>query len=283
MMILFFAAVLAAGNTAQEKDRKTLLLLLLTRMTNSELVLGKLLASLLEVFIFTLLSVPLLMLLALFGGISYPQIFRSTLVILFGALVFGSVGSCIALWREKTFQAVSVTVLITVLWLAVWQLVGSGLFGSVSAERLAEWMSTWKAIFSAVRPTPNRSACCRSVRFCVDRRYLTVSGALILLIHTWPYRGLRIWNLHGTASNPTGRRSLRVLPKRPQTRSTDNPYDNLTDNSFALERNTRLVMSEPKSRFGGSGRKKKGKVRIDPPPSARGGRFARSWNNPILA
>ncbi|MGI5831331.1 MAG: hypothetical protein ACOX6D_02195 [Thermoguttaceae bacterium] len=284
MMILFFAAVLAAGNTAQEKDRKTLLLLLLTRMTNSELVLGKLLASLLEVFIFTLLSVPLLMLLALFGGISYPQIFRSTLVILFGALVFGSVGSCIALWREKTFQAVSVTVLITVLWLAVWQLAGSGLFGSVSAERLAEWMSPWKAIFSAMGPDTEPvgllsfGALLRPIA-----GYLTVSGALIFLINTLAIARVRIWNpsreLRQTLPEDE---SLRVLPKRPQTRSTDNPYDNLTDNLFALEaQHPDLVMSEPKA-ASAEAEEKKGKVRIDPALSAAGGKVRPVWNNPIL-
>ena len=89
MMILFFSAVLAAGGAAREKERKTLVLLLLTRMTNSELVLGKLLASLLEVIIFVLISVPLLILIALFGGVSYPQIFRAALVTLFSALLCG--------------------------------------------------------------------------------------------------------------------------------------------------------------------------------------------------
>ena len=44
-LALFFSALLAASGVAQEKDRRTLVLLLLTNLTNSELVLGKLLAS----------------------------------------------------------------------------------------------------------------------------------------------------------------------------------------------------------------------------------------------
>ena len=47
----FFAALLAATEVAHEKDRRTLILLLLTRLSNSELVLGKLLASLLGVLV----------------------------------------------------------------------------------------------------------------------------------------------------------------------------------------------------------------------------------------
>src|SRR3546814_9482688 len=44
-LALFFSALLAASGVSQEKDRRTLILLLLTNLTNSELVLGKLLRS----------------------------------------------------------------------------------------------------------------------------------------------------------------------------------------------------------------------------------------------
>ena len=44
-LAIFFSALLAASGVAQEKDRRTLVLLLLTNLTNSELVLGKLLGQ----------------------------------------------------------------------------------------------------------------------------------------------------------------------------------------------------------------------------------------------
>ena len=47
----FFSALLAASEVAHEKDRRTLILLLLTNLSNCELVLGKLLASLLSVLV----------------------------------------------------------------------------------------------------------------------------------------------------------------------------------------------------------------------------------------
>ncbi len=46
-LVLFFAMLFAAGNVAQEKDRQTLILLLMTDLRRREMVLGKLLASLL--------------------------------------------------------------------------------------------------------------------------------------------------------------------------------------------------------------------------------------------
>ena len=48
-LLTFLAALGSASAVSQEKDKKTILLLLMTRLSNHELVLGKLLASLLDV------------------------------------------------------------------------------------------------------------------------------------------------------------------------------------------------------------------------------------------
>jgi ABC-type Na+ efflux pump permease subunit len=44
-LMTFLAAMRSASAVAQEKDKKTILLLLMTRLSNHELVLGKLFAS----------------------------------------------------------------------------------------------------------------------------------------------------------------------------------------------------------------------------------------------
>jgi ABC-type transport system involved in multi-copper enzyme maturation permease subunit len=93
-----FAALLVASAVALEKDRKTLDLLLLTSLSNSELVLGKLLAGMLSVIVVVFAALPLLMIISLLGGISSGQIFRVQAVTLVSALVAGSLGSTIALW-----------------------------------------------------------------------------------------------------------------------------------------------------------------------------------------
>ena len=141
---------------AQEKDRRTLVLLLLTNLTNSELVLGKLLASLLNVLVLISAALPLFMLTALFGGVAFGQIGRVFAVTLATAVVAGSLGSTIGLWREKTFQTLALTVLSLSLWLAVGEAMARGIFGAAwsgaDASVWAAGFSPWQAIQVATRP-----------------------------------------------------------------------------------------------------------------------------------
>jgi ABC-type transport system involved in multi-copper enzyme maturation permease subunit len=152
----FFSALLAASAVAQEKDRQTLVLLLLTKLTNSELVLGKLLASLLHVLMLLAVALPVFMLSALFGGVSFSQIGRVYAVTLAAVLVCGGLGSTLALWREKTYQALATTMLVLVLWLAVGRMLGAGFFGAgwweISCDRWAAMLSPWEAVLEATRP-----------------------------------------------------------------------------------------------------------------------------------
>ena len=123
----------AAGAVAQEKDRRTFVLLLLTNLSNQELVLGKLLASLLHVLVMFAAGLPVFMLLSLLGGISVGQIARTAAVTVASIIVCGSLGSTLALWREKTFQALALFVLILVLWLALGEMLAAGVLGAAPA------------------------------------------------------------------------------------------------------------------------------------------------------
>ena len=89
----FFSAILAASAVAHEKDRRTLVLLLLTSLSNSELVLGKLAASLLSVFMMLATAWPVFFLAALLGGVSAAQIGRVFAVTLLSVIACGSLGS----------------------------------------------------------------------------------------------------------------------------------------------------------------------------------------------
>jgi ABC-type transport system involved in multi-copper enzyme maturation permease subunit len=155
-LAVFFSALLAAGAVAQEKDRRTLVLLLLTRLSNHELVLGKLAASLLHVVVLLAAGLPLFMLAALLGGVSFGQIGRMMLVTLASVVACGSLGSTLALWREKTFQTVAMTVLLLVLWLGLGELVAAGIFGEqpagIPAAVWAIGLSPWQAGLEACRP-----------------------------------------------------------------------------------------------------------------------------------
>ncbi len=193
---LFFSAMLAASAVAQEKDRRTLVLLLLTNLSNCELVLGKLLASLLHVLVMLAAALPLFMLSALLGGVSFGQIARVFAVTLASVLACGSLGSTLALWREKTFQALAMTVLVLVLWLAAGEIVAVGALGDgwlgLSCQTWAAALSPWQAILEAtrpyVRPDPALGPLGTSVNLFLLVAVLasvTLNGVAVAMVRIW--------------------------------------------------------------------------------------------------
>jgi ABC-type transport system involved in multi-copper enzyme maturation permease subunit len=125
LLTVFFAAVSAAGAVSQEKDRRTFVLLLLTDMRDYEIVLGKLLGALLPILAMLLATAPVLSLLLLLGGIDPEQVVQAVLVLLASAAAAGSLGGLVALWRERTFQAVALSVLFLVLYVCLTQGLGA--------------------------------------------------------------------------------------------------------------------------------------------------------------
>ena len=201
IIFLFFSGMLAAGAVAQEKDRKTLLLLLLTRMSNGELVLGKLMASLLMVLTLLVTSVPVFMIISLLGGVAPAQIARVFLVTLISVLACGSLGSCIALWREKTFQALAITVLVLVTWLGFWEAVAAGLLGrtwfDLPTAEIARALSPWQAITTASRPSLELASGMfgfGAALFGPIAGFLGAFVALTVLINAVAIFMVRVWN-----------------------------------------------------------------------------------------
>src|SRR5205085_12700311 len=94
---------------------------LMTRLTNHELVLGKLLASLLDVLVMLATAAPIFMLLTLFGGVSPAQVGRVFAVTLATILAAGSLGSTVALARHKTFQSLAMTALVLLICIGAWE------------------------------------------------------------------------------------------------------------------------------------------------------------------
>jgi ABC-type transport system involved in multi-copper enzyme maturation permease subunit len=196
-LAILFSALLSASAVSQEKDRKTLILLLLTNLSNSELVLGKLLASLLNVLAMLAAALPLFMLSALLGGVSFDQIGRAFAVTLASALVAGSLGSTLALWREKTFQTLALTALLLVFWLAFWEIVAAGAFGpgwlGVSSATWAACFSPWEAILAATQPTMQAEPALGWLRSPVYA-YLLVAAAGATLLNAVAVALVRVWN-----------------------------------------------------------------------------------------
>ena len=194
---VFFSALLAASAVAQEKDRRTFDLLLLTKLSNSELVLGKLLASLLHVLTPLLAAAPLFMLMTLLGGVSFDQVGRVLAVTVASVLACGSLGSTLALWREKTFQSLAMTMVVLVLWLAGWQAVAMGLVGSqwagLSCQTWAAAFSPWEAIREATRPFAQADPALGFLGTPVGL-FLVAAGAIAVLLNVLAIALVRVWN-----------------------------------------------------------------------------------------
>lgn len=128
LILTAFAAVGAASSVAQEKDRRTLILLLLTRLTGFEVVAGKLVATLLTPMSMLLCGLPLFLALPLLGGVSPQQVLGVFVVTAASVLLAGTVGTVVGMWREKTFQAIAMTVLILLMYVGL----GEALAGMIS-------------------------------------------------------------------------------------------------------------------------------------------------------
>jgi ABC-type transport system involved in multi-copper enzyme maturation permease subunit len=155
VLLAFFAALSAASAVMLEKDRRTFVLLLLTDLRSYEIVIGKLLGSLLPILLLLLGMLPVLALLILLGGVSLGQVGQMALVLAAAVLAAGSLGNLVALWRDRTFQVLALTVLLLVLYLClVFQpaalvavaLAGLGAWAVQAAWPPARWSTPARAV-----------------------------------------------------------------------------------------------------------------------------------------
>lgn len=189
-LILFLAAVQSASAISQEKDKNTLILLLLTRISNSELVLGKLFSALLNIGVMLATALPIFFLIVLFGGTSVQQVFWVFVVTGLSALASGSLGSLLGFWREKTFQTLSITALALVFWIGIWEAVSfSGIeIGGVGALQLATAFSPVRAILAAADPAVSVQWTGLVLPFCI------VALGLSVLLNSIAIWKVRVWN-----------------------------------------------------------------------------------------
>src|SRR5262249_55830235 len=152
-LLLFFAALSGASTVTQEKDRRTFVLLLLTDLRNHEIVLGKLVGSLLQIGLFLAGAVPILALNLLLGGVTGEQVVQATAILAGTALAAGSLGLLIALWREKTYQSLALTFLLPVLYLCLVHALSflPGLLPDVVSRQTVQRWQSWLEPYLALQ------------------------------------------------------------------------------------------------------------------------------------
>lgn len=212
-LVVFFSALFAASAITQEKDRGTFILLLITDLHNHEIVLGKLFGSLLQIGTLLVCALPVLVFTVLLGGVSLGQVLLAFLVLVSSALVAGSLGCLLALWREKTFQTLAFTVLFLVLYVCVVEALPLAVPAiGVSADIVEGWqmrLSPYRAMQSVMEPaTPPVSPPSEGgdgggvsrLAALVQTRVVHFSAAMVLLtglLNAWGIWKLRVWNPSG--------------------------------------------------------------------------------------
>ncbi len=219
-LVMFLSAIQAASNIAIEKDRQTLILLLMSRLTNSELVLGKLFASLLSIGVMLITSLPIFMLIVLFGGTSFEQVGWTFAVTLMTSVAAGSLGAIVALWREKTFQTLALVAMCIVFWLGLCE--GIGLAGPVVAgftgTEIAGAMSPVRTIMAASHPTVSSTWSFSVLPFLVLSSFISVllCSVAIWRVRQWnPSRDVRSGQASAEESEATVNHGLNVVGELP--------------------------------------------------------------------
>ncbi|MFM8213441.1 MAG: ABC transporter permease subunit [Pirellula sp.] len=150
-VLMFLGALAGVTAVSHEKDRQTLTLLLMTSLSNAEVVLGKIGSGLLLAFNALLSVAPILFLPCLLGGVSLEQSLSAVLITASTIILTCSLGATVAFWREKTFQAIAVTLLSVGIWIVAGEAIRLGAVPGVSPE-VATIVSPLRALWQVAQP-----------------------------------------------------------------------------------------------------------------------------------
>jgi ABC-type transport system involved in multi-copper enzyme maturation permease subunit len=191
-IMLFFAPLASATAVAHEKDRRTFNLLLMTDLSDLEIVLGKLASSLIIIFTALAAGIPVLFLCALLGGISFNQVLNLFAVTAASGISGGATGLVIALWRDRTFQSVALTimfVIISVVFVEALHLIYPGL--QLAGVPIHEALNPYRATLAVLFPASEQLGAGLRTSSLMYIAIRLVFAALLIAFGTWK---LRAWN-----------------------------------------------------------------------------------------
>ena len=183
-LAMLAAALTGAVAVSSEKDRRTLELLLVSRLSDRELVLGKLAASLVRVLLLLVSAVPIFAIAGLFGGVTPGQLARLFAVTTAAALAAASIATAVAFWKETTFQALAITMFALVAWVAAGELAAAWRGAEAGAV-----VSPARAAFAALSPAGQP----------LLLPFLGVCAAIIVAANLIAVTQVRHWNVAGEA------------------------------------------------------------------------------------
>lgn len=221
-IVLFAASLYGTTSISHEKDRRTFVLLLVTRLSDSEIVVNKFLAGLMQVVLGWGACLPVFAIALLLGGVAPSQLVEMGAVTLGAASFAASVGVFMALWRDKTFQAIAMTLLTLALLLlaveATDRFFGSGRLGAEQVHDWAERLSPVRAMSRATFPEGMAASSGLAPSWAFLIIALATAGALLGVGTAC----LRFWNPRGepivpsdVAAGPAARAASRAVWDNP--------------------------------------------------------------------
>jgi len=115
VLTLLLAPALTSGGVSMEREKQTLELLITTPVSTLGLVLGKLASSLAYVVLLILLSIPLMSLAFVFGGIAPDDVVRAYVMLFATAFGVGSIGLFLSAWLKRTQLATAIALIVVFL------------------------------------------------------------------------------------------------------------------------------------------------------------------------
>ena len=110
LQVVFLAPSAAAGAISLEREKQTLELLIATPISSVAIVVGKLLSTLIYVFLLIAASIPLMAVVFVYGGVAPEDVVRGYLVLLVTALGLGSFGLFCSSLVKRTTAATAITI-----------------------------------------------------------------------------------------------------------------------------------------------------------------------------
>jgi len=105
VLISFIAPALTTGAISGEREKQTLDLLLCTRMTPFSIIIGKLFASISQIVLLIVASLPIFSTVFLFGGISFKELLQLFGFFIIISITFGSIGIFFSSYFKRTTAA----------------------------------------------------------------------------------------------------------------------------------------------------------------------------------
>lgn len=145
-LILFIVPATTSSSISGERERQTLDLLVGTRLSSFSIILGKLMASLAQIVLLIVVSIPVLSIMFLFGGFSIGNLLIIFAFYIIMAIFFGSIGVFLSTFFKRTTTSTIMSYFVTLI-LTLGTLIGTIIWRSFYFVRIYRSMITRPPVF----------------------------------------------------------------------------------------------------------------------------------------